>query len=465
MKRLSLWMISCLLFLLTACEQAIPNEPIISDPPNPSPVVAPSSAANDKAPLPWNSVSQPETVPYHEYFEQLIDYGYDWFTWGKDAELNVISGGNISPYELTYESPFLYLTRQRTGERLWTVTESEGLQVVLYDSSWIYAISNETELFRMDYWGENKQTLFIDESGLISQNKFYLGDEKVLYFLAGLPDGGAAFYRLYVPEARTDLLYQYEELESYYFPAFDGGPAKYQIGSPYPVSNYEFVWGTSNRAFYELLEQLKEDPETYNEYFKDSGTAIGRIAADYKVYPYTEHYYNGLTGEHYEQAVTGYSTEARTRWWNWMCAHDMGNSAQMLRDAGLSENETALTIQSLSQYFAFQAQMFSGKRANIYCVDSETERDAVEWAEYVHEDWTKQERFIVDCEVEYEITQAVWQNDKKSFSLSASASYLIGYRKDEKRLPATQTEAIERHYTIVGSFDEWNVYLNVEPDE
>ena len=242
--------------------------------------------------VPWEVPEQP-SMSYEEYFEQEREYDFEdldyaWFYDQCDFE---------------YRDGALYLVdSQKTGEALWKVWDADNLEVKAVDPAWIYGIVDGKTLIRMDYKGNHQETLFVDDSGLIStmnrrisnpltvaytyrydgtpapaciQNPLPLADRSVLYFWAGAEDGdGAALYRLYVHDGHTDVVYQYtqKELEQYRFPdcpELEGTGPYYRISVPNPVSNVEVGWTVGNPEFFHRF-----DAEMQNEYTKVTDTEL-----------------------------------------------------------------------------------------------------------------------------------------------------------------------------------------------
>ena len=242
--------------------------------------------------VPWEVPEQP-SVSYEAYFEQEREYDFEdldyaWFYDQCDFE---------------YRDGALYLVdSQKTGEALWKVWDTDNLEVKAVDPAWIYGIVDGKTLIRMDYKGNHQETLFVDDSGLIStmnrgvsdpltvaytyrydgtpapacvQNPLPLADRSVLYFWAGAEDGnGAALYRLYVHDGHTDVVYQYtqKELEQYRFPdcpELEGTGPYYRISVPEPVSNVEVGWTVGNPEFFQRF-----DAEMQNEYTKVIDTEL-----------------------------------------------------------------------------------------------------------------------------------------------------------------------------------------------
>ena len=242
--------------------------------------------------VPWE-VPEQQPMTYEEYFEQEREYDFEdldyaWFYDQCDFE---------------YRDGALYLVdSQKTGEALWKVWDTDNLEVKAVDPAWIYGIVDGKTLIRMDYKGNHQETLFVDDSGLIStmnrgisnpltvaytyrydgtpapaciQNPLPLADRSVLYFWAGAEDGdGAALYRLYVHDGHTDVVYQYtqKELEQYRFPdcpELEGTGPYYRISVPNPVSNVEVGWTVGNPEFFHRF-----DAEMQNEYTKVTDTEL-----------------------------------------------------------------------------------------------------------------------------------------------------------------------------------------------
>ena len=242
--------------------------------------------------VPWEVPEQP-SVSYEEYFEQEREYDFE----------DLDSAWFYEACIFKYEDGALYLVDdQETGEVLWKVCDMDNLEVKAVDPAWIYGIVDGKTLIRMDYKGNHQETLFVDDSGLIStmnrdssnpisvaytyrydgtmepmciQNPLPLADRSVLYFWAGAEDGdGAALYRLYVHDGHTDVVYQYtqKELEQYRFPdcpELEGTGPYYRISVPEPVSNVEVGWTVGNPEFFHRF-----DAEMQNEYTKVIDTEL-----------------------------------------------------------------------------------------------------------------------------------------------------------------------------------------------
>jgi len=280
-----------------------------------------------RAELPWTVPEEEPAPSYEEYFAQVVDYGHP-----DGEECRVSSGYNISGYTLAYEDPALYLERYVGDgkERLWKIADIPELSAFSCDQRWIYGIAGGTELFRMDFYGENRETLFTDESGLLgetAERTFFIGDGKVIYFWTGTEDGGGAVCRLYLPEKRADLLYRLtaEELAEYYYtPQTEevaehwGGTGKVcLLGAPGPISNWEFSWSSINGAYLEACDAVAQDPELREKYFTEGVNGVdlvGYIEFELHIKSFTVYYLNAFTGEYLERPMGGYSVPGGA-WW------------------------------------------------------------------------------------------------------------------------------------------------------
>ena len=300
----------------------LPTEPVDTTPTEPT-----------RPEIPWEV---PETEPapsYEEYFSKTICYAVRTDYGGYDFDYTV--GGNAPKHELTYEAPHLYLDRHELYgyERLWEVAEIPDLQIMVYDARWIYAIEGGTDLFRMDYYGENRELLFRDETGLISQLQrgITIADEKVMFFMAGNSEGGASIYRLYLPEMKLDVIYPYdkEAWEAFYFTAPHSREellgqteveVSCQIDSVRPYSNHEVLWGSANREFYELLVEKAADPQWYEAHFGNPeieySVCIGKVEGEFDCLYHVEYYYNAQTGTHLTRETGVFTgSSAFEVWW------------------------------------------------------------------------------------------------------------------------------------------------------
>ena len=109
--------------------------------------------------VPWEVPEQP-SMSYEEYFEQEREY--EFFE-------HLDSAWFYDQCDFEYRDGALYLVdSQKTGEALWKVWDTDNLEVKAVDPAWIYGIVDGKTLIRMDYKGNHQETLFVDDSGLIS---------------------------------------------------------------------------------------------------------------------------------------------------------------------------------------------------------------------------------------------------------------------------------------------------------
>lgn len=346
MKKVTILILIVGLFLvcLAACNQSVSlQEPPATEPTQaPTEPTTPLTEPADTTPtepgqreIPWDV---PETEPapsYEDYFAETVIYIEQDERGETYNYANNDLRDSIYAYKLTYEAPHLYVERCKyyENERLWEVAEIPDLQIMVYDERWIYAIEGGTDLFRMDYFGENRQLLFRDESGLISQlqNRIIVADEKVAFFMAGNAEGGASIYRLYLPEMKLDVMYHYDKegLEAFYFATpysreeLSGQTEvepDYNLGSVQPYSNHEVLWYSANREFYELLVEKAADPQWYETHFGNLEVpldmCIGSVESEYQCWQRIDHYYNVQTGTYRTQEV-GVFNEVQVfyTWW------------------------------------------------------------------------------------------------------------------------------------------------------
>ena len=348
MKRGILFLLFATVFVvfLTACNQSVSlqESPITEPTQAPTvPTTLPTELA-DTTPtepgqqeIPWNVPAIEPAPSYDDYFAETVIYieqRQDTVGETYNYAHNDLRD-SIYAYKLTYEAPHLYVERCKyyENERLWEVAEIPDLQIMVYDERWIYAIESGTDLFRMDYFGENRELLFRDETGLISQlqNRIIVADEKVAFFMAGNAEGGASIYRLYLPEMKLDVMYHYDEeaFEAFYFATpysreeLTGQTpveADYNLGSVQPYSNHEVLWYSANREFYELLVEKAADPQWYETHFGNPEIelhkCIGSVESEYQCWQRIDHYYNALT-DTYRTVETGVFNEMQVfyPWW------------------------------------------------------------------------------------------------------------------------------------------------------
>lgn len=276
------------------------------------------------ADLPWD-VPQESAPSYKDYFSQVvIPYGYG------ETDSAITGGTTLDGYSVDCVDGVLGVYAAQTGELLWTVAELPGFQPLLRRPDWIYGVLNGTELIRIDYHGQTRETLFTDATGGLGlyNDRLWVGDGKVTYFRAGLTEGGLGVYRLYLPDGRTDLIWTMDQdhLETLYFSTYAGTQPlepMWQMGGIFPVSNYECSWDQANPAFYALYADLLSTPDNYEKYFILNGEELENsyyiqenIVRDFGVMPSVSYYCDGASGS---WQVMDYSPASayvgRTAWW------------------------------------------------------------------------------------------------------------------------------------------------------
>ena len=291
MKKIAVALLMSLLLLLAACGGPAAESPS----PTPSETPAPTETASleptesVRPGLPW-TVSDGESLSHDEYFAQTVTYTLEEVTSGLlgSKKLMPVAVG-FTGYGVTRNGDRLELWSSGMEDTfLWTVAEIPGAQPAAGTTRWLYAVVDGKELVRMDYYGENRTTVFTDDTGLLGElmfteedgqtvSRFFLLGEDLTYFLAGTDDGGVGVYRLYLPEDRVDLLYRYtpEQVEELTFSAYLSGERQepcIQIGAPIPcfrqglTTNQWVRWETKNPEFYAQYAELAADPETWEKY-------------------------------------------------------------------------------------------------------------------------------------------------------------------------------------------------------
>ena len=235
--------------------------------------------------IPWE-VPEPVTLTYEAYFSEIHLYGYP-LGGSNMVDTNGNWGGLGDNFHSVYlrKDGTLIVYHDDTPLRVGTQTY-ENVYVAAADERWIYMIEDGRELFRIDYFGENRQTLFVDETGKMHVDStselghISLAENCVLFFAAGAGDG-YGIYRLYLPDMTLDLMATSEAM----------------ITLLRPYSNHEITWLQDNPAFDTLYEQLMNDPNS--EYSKMEYGADVAVACGEGVPMEYDYYYNSCTKEKY----------------------------------------------------------------------------------------------------------------------------------------------------------------------
>lgn len=222
------------------------------------------------------TVPEPLNLTYEEFFENIREYGFPINT-DYEVHYNVSWGG-------VYGDDYYLWTNEENGA-LYIDLGDENLRIgteyypdvvwTTADEQWIYGIQAGRELFRMDFFGENRQTLYIDETGKMSDHlgKVSIAEGCALFFAAGAGEG-YGIYRLYLPDMTLDLMAT-SELEPWLYRAY---------------SNHQVMWKVHNPEIDALYEQCMNDPDFEYRDFPDAGTVYELIANEYDV-PLSYYYY------------------------------------------------------------------------------------------------------------------------------------------------------------------------------
>ncbi len=278
-----------------------------------APVSSSAVSVVSKPPLPWGEVTA-ETVPsYAEYFAQVIDYKTTDWLYAPDPPT---ARKNVWPqtvYGWRWYDGALYLLDPESGqEPLCLQTGIDLGKDFIHagsDYQFVYGIRGGTDLIRMDYYGEQLETLFRDPTGRISAgsaeqseawevlkgntfrstDQIQMADGKVLFFLAGSSSGtGGSVWRLYLPDGTLDEL-------------VSGLPENARFLAP--VSNWEVLWELPNPEYEETYQRIRTDPENpFLPEAEDERAAHEAFEQQYRIHPTTVYYSNALTGQ---QAATG----------------------------------------------------------------------------------------------------------------------------------------------------------------
>ena len=310
MKKMTAILLILAMVLLSACqgsgnhETTVPPETTVPETTVPETTVAPetnppeTTAPQETLPpaelltsIPWE-VPELAAMTYEAYFSEIHLYGYP--LGGSnivDADGHWGGLGDNSHFVSLRKDGTLIIGHDDTPLRVGTQTY-ENVYVAAADERWIYLIEDGRELFRIDYFGQNRQTLFVDETGKMPVDattklgRISLAENCVLFFAAGAGDG-YGIYRLYLPDMTLDLMATSE--------------TKPMLLRPY--SNHEITWIEENPAFDTLYEQLMNDPNS--EYSKMEYGADVAISCGEGVPMEYDYYYNSFTKEKYRIPFCG----------------------------------------------------------------------------------------------------------------------------------------------------------------
>ena len=219
--------------IITACERAKNN--IMSEPgENVEGVV-----------LYWKLPNYPQ-LSYDDYFSKTRYYYYP--DQGESPAQQFYWGGwhaRQDKCEVRMEDGKIFAGPSLNGEYVQVGTEThENTSIVCCDEFWIYAIKDRKELFRIDYAGKNRQTLYVDETEKImaSERNTHVRENSVLFFTAAA-GSDYGIYRLYLHDMTLDLLYTTESRPTLYDPYSNfeiswSSPVKKVVNDVYEIDYY-----------------------------------------------------------------------------------------------------------------------------------------------------------------------------------------------------------------------------------
>lgn len=287
---------------LCGCTPAEPD-PSTTPPPSTIDTIAPPETTvpptTQPSILSWDIPDYPQ-MSYEEYFSAVRVYGYP--PTDEDPKTYYYSfawDNGTDSCELWFQDGKLLAGNSITNRYVQVGADiyDKDDDIVACNEEWIFMVIDGKELIRMDYRGKNRQTLFVDETMKISkQDRAYLRDGCVLFFMAGVEDG-YGIYRLYLPDMTLDLLTTSEE----------------RIWLLDPYSNHELSWFISNPEFETLYQSILDDPPPpYDEMIANETPQLWlTISFDYHIPLEIDYYYNTLTGEKLQRGLFG------ERSWGW----------------------------------------------------------------------------------------------------------------------------------------------------
>lgn len=312
MKRFrhAIMMVSVLILLavLWGCTPSLPPETTPPTLPTTLPPETTEPPVTEPSILSWDVPDYPQ-LSYEEYFSTVRVYGYP--PTDEDPKTYYYSfawDNGTDSCELWFQDGKLLAGDSLANRYVQVGTDTYGKDDIIAacNEEWIFLVLDGKELIRMDYHGENKETLFVDESGKIGQHELatsaYIRDNCVLFFMAGCEDG-YGIYRLYLPENKLDLLVTSHTI----------------IRLLAPYSNHELSWSIKNPEFEEVYQSILNDPPPpYDEMIANNTPQLAlNISYDYHIPMELDYYYNTLSGEQKEQGLFGENCDPWTpkAWW------------------------------------------------------------------------------------------------------------------------------------------------------
>lgn len=286
---------------LWGCDQAEPPDTTPSTIPTSLPVESTVPPATEPPILGWEIPDYPQ-LSYEEYFSTVRAYGYS--PMDEDPETYYYSSAwnnGTDSCEIWFQNGKLLAGDSIKNHYVQVCTDTYDKDDIIAacNEEWIFLVLDSKELIRIDYCGERRETLFVDESAALGE--VYIRDNCALFFTAGCEDG-YGIYRLYLPEMKLDLLVTSES----------------QINLQDPYSNHELAWYIRNPEFEALYQSILNDPPPpYDEMIADSTPQMAlRISNDYHIPTELDYYYNSLTGETNQREVFGERCDWTAKaWW------------------------------------------------------------------------------------------------------------------------------------------------------
>ena len=251
--------------------------------------------------LSWNIPDYPR-MSYEEYFSTAHIYGYTPIDEDPKTYYYSFAWDNgTDSCELWFQDGKLLAGDSIKNRYVEVGTDTYGKDDIIAtcNEEWVFLVLDSKELIRMDYYGKNKETLFVDEKSTLGE--VYIRDNCVLFFTAGCEEG-YGIYRLYLPEMKLDLLVTSES----------------QINLQDPYSSHEVAWYIRNPEFEELYQSILNDPPPpYDEMIASNAPQIAlNISYDYHIPMELDYYYNSLTGETKQREVFAERCDWTARaWW------------------------------------------------------------------------------------------------------------------------------------------------------
>ena len=290
-----------LLNCLLGCDPSEPPQAVSPTIPTSLPPEATVPTVTEPPILNWDIPAYPQ-MRYDAYFSTVRVYGYPPLD--EDPETYYYSSAwdnGTDSCHVWFQNGQLLAGNSLSNRYVQVGAETYGEddEIAACNEAWIFLVIDGKELIRMDYHGENKETLFVDESAAFDE--VYIRDNSVLFFTAGCEEG-YGIYRLYLPEMKLELLVT----------------SRVKINLQDPYSNHEVAWYTQNPEFEELYQSILNDPPPpYDEMIANNAPQLAmNISYDYNIPTELDYYYNSSTGETKERGIYAERCDWSPRvWW------------------------------------------------------------------------------------------------------------------------------------------------------